>query len=177
LHYSEFDSVAIAYDEIKKAKLTGKRVSSRKEIFDGINQLVKFICYETHQSFKRVRDLGRLAKNENKIIMLLFPIIVFDGNIFEVSLISGEPQIQKKHHLLLQTHFQCPYCHKVESYIIDIVHRQYFEKFLDIFKRYMTETHQILAKNSKGLVHLAKKDIRKSELERRTQAFFGRALP
>lgn len=39
--YTKFERHAIAYDEIKKKKGS----SSRREIFEAINQLVKFTCY------------------------------------------------------------------------------------------------------------------------------------
>ena len=120
LHYDHFDEAAIAYDEIKKQ---GKS-KSRKDIFEGLNQLVKFVCYE--RGLPEKPDISK----PNFQIMMLFPIIVFDGDMYEVKLESGEPKLDKTNHIIIRKNYRSPYTKKVERFLIDIVHRSHLSEFL-----------------------------------------------
>lgn len=168
LHYDKFERIAIAYEEIKKRKMdkeTGKEVkngSSRKEIFEAINQLVKFTCYEIHGTHARIKELPR---TEREYITIFFPIIVFDGDMFEVFLVSGEPHLEKKTHMLLTTHYRCPYCGEVESFTVDIVHRSYFREFLRITKKHFYATRETMWKKRDELLKKAKEDRMQFEKE------------
>jgi len=167
LHYDKFERIAIAYDEIKKRKMdkeSGKEAKkgSRKEIFEAINQLVKFTCYEIHGTQDRIKEL---PKNDAEHITIFFPIIVFDGDLFEIFLVSGEPRLEKKTHMLLTTHYRCPYCGKVESFTVDIVHRSYFKEFLRILKMHFYATRETMLKNRDELLKKAKEDRMKFEKE------------
>ena len=169
LHYDKFERIAIAYEEIKKRKMdkeTGKEVkngSSRKEIFEAINQLVKFTCYELHGTHARIAKLPRTSEREH--ITIFFPIIVFDGDMFEVFLVSGEPRLEKKTHMLLTTHYRCPYCGEVESFTIDIVHRSYFNEFLRKMKMHFYKTIETMLRNHDELLKKAKEDRMRFERE------------
>lgn len=120
LHYDHFDEAAIAYDEIKKQ---GKS-KSRKDIFEGSNQLVKFVCYE-----RGLPEKPDISKPDFQI-MMYFPIIVFDGDMYEVKLESGKPKLEKTNHVLIRKSYRSPYTKQVERFLIDIVHRSYFSEFL-----------------------------------------------
>lgn len=171
-HYDGFDRIAVAYDEIKKMKLekkngeSGKTDSSgRKEIFEARNQLVKFTCYELHETFKRLSNTPKdSAKRELAIV--LFPIIVFDGDIFEVSFDSGKPKLERKKHILLSTHYRCPYCLRVESYTIDIVHRSYFGTFLKALGASFQVVREKMLENKEELLKKARDTRIKSETEK-----------
>ena len=159
LLYDKFERIAIAYDEIKKKKIkkeTQKRKeksgSSRREIFEAINQLVKFTCYEIHQIFRRISK----TSSDREYIVIFFPIIVFDGDMFEVNFDSGEPRLKRKNHILLATHYRCPYCQEVESFTVDIVHRSYFSEFMKILKTYFYGIREIMLQNYDELVDKAK---------------------
>jgi hypothetical protein len=162
LHYDKFERIAIAYDEIKKKKMDkgagkeGKNGSSRREIFEATNQLVKFACYETHHDYDRAMELSKTSSLE--FVMIFFPIIVFDGDLFEVFLVSGEPTLKRRNHMLLETHYRCPYCGEVESFTVDIVHRSYFNEFLRILKMYVYKTRETMVKNRDELLKKAKED-------------------
>jgi len=120
LHYDHFEEAAIAYDEIKKQ---GKS-KSRKDIFEGLNQLVKFVCYE--RGPPEEPDISK----PNFQIMMLFPIIVFDGDMYKVKLESGEPKLEKTTHILIRKDYHSPYTKQVERFLIDIVHRSHLSEFL-----------------------------------------------
>ena len=169
LHYDKFERIAIAYEEIKKKKMdkeTGKEIkngSARKEIFEAINQLVKFTCYEIHKTYARVMELSKTSDRE--YILIFFPIIIFDGDLFEVFLVSGEPTLRRKTHILLNTHYRCPYCGEVESFTIDIVHRSYFTEFLQTMKMHFYKTRETMSKNRDKLLKKAKEDRMRFEKE------------
>lgn len=95
LHYDYFEEAAIAHDKIKKQ---GKS-KSRKAIFKGLNQLVKFICYE--RGLPEEPDISK----PNFQIMVLFPIIVFDGDMYEVKSESGEPKLEKTNHIIIRKNY------------------------------------------------------------------------
>jgi len=169
LHYDKFERIAIAYEEIKKKKIDketgkeGKNGSSRKEIFEAINQLVKFTCYEIHKTYDRITELSKTSGRE--YITIFFPMIVFDGDMFEVFLVSGEPILEKKTHMLLATHYRCPYCGEVESFTIDVVQRSHFNEFLRTMKMHLYKTREAIWKNLDELLKKAKEDRMRFEKE------------
>jgi hypothetical protein len=165
LHYGSFERIAIAYEEIKQKKMTAEtgKDSSRREIFEAINQLVKFTCYENHQIADRTAGLSELPSRE--FITILFPIVVFDGDMFEVFLEHGQPKLEKRNHILLTTHYRCPYCREVESFTIDVVHRSYFPEFLRSLKAHFYETMQTIRENRDELFKKAKEDKAKYAIE------------
>jgi hypothetical protein len=169
LHYDKFERIAIAYEEIKERKLDkgpgieGKNGSSRREIFEAINQLVKFTCYEIHQTHTRTTELSSASNRE--FITILFPVIVFDGDLFEVFFDSGEPKLQRKNHVLLATNYRCPYCREVESFAVDIVHRSHFSEFLQVLKMHFFKTRESIFRNRDELVKKAKADRAESAIE------------
>jgi len=65
------------------------------------------------------------------MILVFFPIIVFDGDMFEVTFDYGEPKLEKKDHIILRTKYRCPRCLEIESFIVDVVHRSYFHRFMN----------------------------------------------
>lgn len=153
LHYNNFERVAIAYDEIKKRKNKGES-KGRKEIFEAVNQLVKFTCYEIHQIFNRIEKFKK-SNTYSEHLIFFFPIIVFDGDLFEVSFYSGEPRLNRRNHILLTTHYRCPYCQEVESFTLDIVNTSYFDDFLEIMAKSHWEIRETILKNHAELVKRA----------------------
>jgi len=147
LHYDQFERVAIAYDEIKKEK-TG---SSRREIFEAVNQLVKFTCYEIHQTFSRTSKLPKTSP-DREFIMVFFPIIVFDGDMYEVTFDSKEPRPKRKNHILLKTHYRSPYSKEVESFMVDVVHRSYFTEFVEVLRSDFYRIRERILQNHDELV-------------------------
>jgi len=174
-HYLEFERVAISYDEIKKKKLekekTKKDNPSRRELFEAINQLVKFTCYETHQSFSRISRLPKTS-SDKEIIIIFFPTIVLDGDMFEVTFDSGEPKIERKNHIILETNYRCPYCLEVESFMFDVVHRSYFSEFMKILRADFIGVRKNMLEEYDKLVKSAKENRRKYESEA-TEGTFG----
>lgn len=162
LHYNRFAEIAIAYDEIKKRKMDTesgrerRNGSSRKEIFEAVNQLVKFTSYEMHQIYRRIASVSQTPYRE--VITLFFPIMVFDGDMFVMFLDDGEPRLERREHVILGTHYRCPYCDNVESYTVDIVHRPIFKGFLQLWKTHIADTTKVMRGNHSELLAKANED-------------------
>jgi hypothetical protein len=161
LFYDNFRRIAVAYDEIKysSAGITKSDNSSRKEIFEAINQLVKFTCYEIHQSFNRIAKLPNLS---SEYIIIFFPIVVFDGNIYEVIFDSGTTKLKKNNHILVLTNYRCPYCQKVESFLISFVHRSYFSEFIKNMNLDFINLRDKMQKDINELVNRMQSDKKKA---------------
>jgi hypothetical protein len=159
LHYDKFERIAVAYDEIKKAKMPKMEPSEvkekgRREIFEAINQLVKFVSYELHETKARISNLPETVP-KYEYIEIQFPVIAFDGDMYEVTFTSGEPKLEKTKHLLLSTHFRCPYCKEVKSFTIDVVHRSYFNEFLNLLVAHFNKLNENIVQNRTELVNRA----------------------
>jgi hypothetical protein len=155
LHYSRFTSQAVAYDEIK---IQGN--SDKKLVFEATNQLIKYVCYETHTTLKRIYDFAR-QKNDENCILLMFPAIVFDGLLYKASFDSGQLEIKETPHVLLHTQYRCPYCNKVESYTIDVIHSSYFPEYLNLIKANVTNSTIALKPQIPDIINIAREKKRK----------------
>lgn len=167
LHYDRFDRIAIAYDELKKDKANEKAGSHRNEIFEATNQLVKFVNYLNHRTEKRVSE-PPVDSPYRELIMILFPVIVFDGDLFEVFFKGKEPMLWKTKHILLSTHRYCPYCKESKSFTIDIVHRSYLEEFTDLLITYFTKLNSIFLEKHDDLLKKIGNDRAILEKEKET---------
>jgi hypothetical protein len=155
LHYDRFDRIAIAYDELKKGKADEKVGSHKNEIFEATNQLTKFVSYLNHSTEKRLSDLHDFKR---EMIMILFPIIVFDGDMFEVFFKGGEPTLWKTKHLLLSTHRYCSYCKEFKSFTIDVVHRSYFEEFTELLRTHLIKMNEVILEKHDELLNKISND-------------------
>lgn len=154
LLYDKFERIAVAYDEIKIKKTSS---SARKEIFEAVNQLVKFTCYEMHQIFRRISK----TSSQREFIIIFFPIVVFDGDMFEANFDSGEPILERKNHILLKTRYRCPHYEEVDSFTLDIVHRSYFSEFMKKLETYFYVLRELMLQNYDELVNRARETRKK----------------
>jgi hypothetical protein len=164
LHYDRFDRIAVAYDELKKGKANEKAGAHRNEIFEATNQLTKFVNYLKHRTEKNLSELPNDSP-KHEIIMVLFPIIVFDGDLFEVFFKGGEPMLWKTKHILLSAHRYCPYCKESKSFTIDIVNRSYFGEFIDLLRTYFVKMNAIFLEKHDDLLSRISNDKQILELE------------
>jgi hypothetical protein len=164
LHYSEFERIAVAYDEVKK-----QSSQSRREIFEAINQLVKCIFYEIHGRFEQIsKNPEAISKGE--AIIMIFPILIFDGDLFEVTFDTGKPKPERKNHILLRTHFRCPCCQRVENFTIDVVHRSYFNEFMRVLREDFRRIREIVSDSEETLTKRAKEA--RAEKQKMKRSFF-----
>lgn len=167
LHYDGFERIAVAYDELKKGKANEKAGSHRNEIFEATNQLTKFVNYLNHRTEKRISESPE-ERPKREMIMILFPIVVFDGDMFEVFFKGGEPMLWKTKHILLSTHRHCPYCKDSKSFTIDVVHRSYFEEFTDLLRIHFIKMNKIIFEKHDELLSKIDNDRQLLKLEKNT---------
>jgi hypothetical protein len=143
-HFNKFERIAIDYDEIKKEKYLkpNDKERGRNDIFEAITQLSKFVCFEIHQILEAYAK-SRM-KSQGEMFLFVSPVIVFDGELIEAFHSSNEMRLEHANHILLKTNYLCPYCHRIESFLIDVVHRSYFEEYMKIFKNDVKQTENIL---------------------------------
>ena len=92
LHYSDFNRTAITYHEYKIQK-EQKRPSprGREEIFEAVNQLVKFQSFDVKETMGHVKS----ATSPYFSVILSFLAIVFDGMLFEAIIKEGKVQLNE----------------------------------------------------------------------------------
>lgn len=119
LHYSRFRKIAVCFAEFPiSAK---KNESGKKEIFEATMQLKKYIGYTNEQLLK--------SKEPNSI-NIQFPCIVFDGEMFEAQVKGDKVNVNKAKHVLLTTYQPSSYSTWDLGFLIDIVHRSYFPRYI-----------------------------------------------
>lgn len=129
LHFSRYN-IASTFTSIKMSKKQKKRQKTKDDIFEAANQLVKYIAYRW-SGIVEGRYVGGLPTKSDRSIRIAFPIIVFDGRIFEAQVSKGEIQLSETNHVLLSFNYQPRYFSKhALGYIIDVVNKDNFENLL-----------------------------------------------
>lgn len=151
LHYASFERIAIAYHEVKNKSLdkSNKRSSTgRQEIFEAIIQLTKFVNYRIHGHLGLLNEKKKVSQ---ELCCLMFPIVVFDGDLFEAKDQLGELVLERKNHVLLKTDYLCPYCRKIESYGMDIVHKSFVKEFINEINEDIKNLEIIISKHQDSI--------------------------
>ena len=99
-----------------------KNPSTSSEIYKGIDSVLSFLCYKRGSVSKRRNELGFFTE-------FFFPIIVFEGALFEANVERDEVNVKEQRHIQLRTDYN------EEVFSIDIVERGYFEKFLSLIEK------------------------------------------
>lgn len=135
LHYSDFSRFASPFSEVKLGKPSGKR--SRNEIYEGVNQLVKFVSYQIAVQFETWKG-DRIAVNnlrESLRMFFFFPILVFDGRLYEAVVEKGDIELRDSDHVVLERHHKPSYSATPLTYKIDIAKREFFPDLVRIIER------------------------------------------
>jgi hypothetical protein len=156
LHYSSYKEIAVAYHEFKKQKRQNHSSKSRDEIFEAIIQLVKFVCYQMHEVLNDFSK--RSSRLHSDLIAIIFPTIVFDGELFEAFYKSGELALEKRKHIPMLFDFRCPYCHNIETFTIDIVQSTFLREYLWLLKNDNKKMETELLEWQDGIAEGAKKE-------------------
>ena len=138
LHYDENNNIATTYTGIKYDN-KGKLIDTN-EIFKAKNQLIKFMDYDTLMFLKRLEYRGFDPK-ENYLIWFWHPIIIFDGLMYEAIIKDGLIDLVERDHIILYAKHTPRYVEyfpntedEVLYYLIDVVKKDYFPKFLEILE-------------------------------------------
>ena len=96
--------------------------SSPSEIYKAIDSLLSFLCYKRDSFLKRRSELDFSTD-------FLFPIIVLDGSLFEARVNGDEINVEEQNHIQLRTDY------REEIFIVDVVKKEYFEKFFNLIEK------------------------------------------
>ncbi|WP_287588326.1 hypothetical protein [Candidatus Borrarchaeum sp.] len=139
IHHQDFNRVASTYGEFKKQK--GK--SQKEEIFIAINQLRNYVIYEVDR-FIEYTEIP-------EYIRFFFPIIVFDGKLYECTIENTEPRLQEINHVLLR------HWYPDGIFYFDIVKREYFREFLKKIKEERDRIYNNVNKNYQEIIEIGEK--------------------
>lgn len=120
-------------------------IGRKNEIFEAIMQLVKYITYSKYNTIKR---LAKVEVSKYRI-SFWFPIIVFDGKMWNVSFEEGNVKnVIESKHIILKNTYRPIQSMEEANFLIDIVHRSYFKDFLGIIKKDIDDLINNLIKDS-----------------------------
>jgi len=131
VHYSDFDSVAITYDEYKIKK--GTR-NTRKNILEAVNQTVKFFLFDLEES---INSPGRIngAVSSYYPIIVTFLAIVLDGKLFDARIENNNVTLEERKHILYNYTFRPRNSYVNIDFWIDIVKKEFFSSYLSKIKK------------------------------------------
>lgn len=156
-HYYSFEKVASSFLEVKLEKSSGKRREPR-EIYEGVSELVKFVSYQiqSHSSSSRRRyeECERTTDIWKPMfeIIYYFPVLVYQGQLYEALFEDGRIQLEERNHLLLERYYRPPYSQTPLAYRIDIVKSGFFPQFIKIIERDVEWFHSQLIRNRDEIV-------------------------
>lgn len=128
LHYYRSKEFSRAYKQIKLKK---DRVSSKDEIFEAINQLLKYVSYEIEGYIDPYKNgLMKIMSN-----VFFFPIIVFDGKLYEAVLKDKRLGLKRANHTTVLSFYRPRHAPHRFPFFIDVVQRNYFPKFLRLIEK------------------------------------------
>jgi hypothetical protein len=152
LHYDRFRKIAHTYSEVK---IQGQS-SGKSEIFEASNQIMKFISYEFGETSKEIaKDLS------NRDIYFIFPLIVFDGRLFEAVVRKNKLRLNAAPHLLLEASGHAFGIRRPVNYLIDVVAKPFLKEYLSLLNqdisvllKYFKSNERALAEKAEELVDL-----------------------
>jgi hypothetical protein len=140
--------VAYNYHEIKLQK--GTSGEGEKSIFEAQNQLWKYLTYHskaTRESWEKDRSLRH--------VYFFFPAIVLDGQLFEASGPSERVRLHERNHIILSFSRRSKTLGEDRSFMIDIVTKRYFRKYVDLIKRDINVIRDEFKENKEYLMYEA----------------------
>lgn len=158
IHYADFDNVAITYDEYRiKSNAKRRLPASRKEIFEAVNQVVKFQNFDMEES---VRAPGRIKSATSPFFPaeLGFLAIVFDGRLFEALVHNGKFAIEEREHVLLHYRYRPRNSFVNLDFWIDVVKKEFFSTYLTKIHRDISLISDKIKSERELLLAYLKKD-------------------
>lgn len=149
LHYDRSPRLAYNYVE---TKITKDARGESGSIFEAQNQLWKCVSYNC----KVWREAWEKDKS-SRHIAVHFPIVVFDGRLYEATGPSRRLILTQRQHILLYFSRRSKTLGTVKEYMIDIVTKDYFQDYLKIVKSDMRKISEYFDKNAKSLAPKADK--------------------
>lgn len=133
-YFPEFKKIAIIPYEpfIKKEKGDGKSI-----VFEAKNQVLKSLLYEENQtrkfcSMEEAREKVKANFKTANSIFVLYPLIIFDGHLYELEYIERKPKLTLSRYIQFLTSFGFP---TPDEFVIDIVEISFLEEYLRVLNK------------------------------------------
>jgi hypothetical protein len=115
--------------------------SPHSEIYEAVESVLSYTEHSIETSSKRMFRRG------NCFTYCFYPVIVFDGFLFEARVSGDSIRIRKRPHIHLRV------WRDEKVLIVDVVQRQYFKKFLDIIELDHTEFANVTSRIQLARTH------------------------
>lgn len=126
-----FQVVAINQKNMDNSKKESKtKVQSKDTILEAVSQVTKSIIYSIKTIEKRTITKWFEGGND-AFFYLAFPIIVYDGPIYNGKLVDGKIKLEERDHVVLETHVRVPYAEDPQRFYIDIIKKEKFENLIN----------------------------------------------
>jgi hypothetical protein len=149
--YASF--VACTNDQNTHANDQSKNSKISQSIFHAKNQILSALMQFEDQWTTMNRP------SQCNTLIFFYPIIVFEGLLYSATITEGDIQLSEESHLLLNVERECAIKQNIyldtttlrrqiyKPYLIDIVKKEYFEKFLSNFSKYYDEATSDILKS------------------------------
>ncbi len=141
LHYYKEDVVFVsAYKQVKLGKKPKNKGDGKDAILDAKSKIIKFMEY-------RLQDLKKFFAEDSprKDIVFYFPLVVFDGELYEASF--GENlKIREARHLIYETRYWSSLAKSLVPLYIDILRKDAFEEALSIIEKEVYNINEHMTK-------------------------------
>ena len=141
--YNKKTKTVSSYKEVKLMSAP-KDVKPKNEIFEAINQLVKYVSYQIGEYLTVYKE----RKMEANSCFLFFPVIVFDGDLYTAVLKDSEISPESANHLLYVAHYKPKYEVRRVPFLIEVVSRKFFPQYLLIVEKRINKMNGIIEKQS-----------------------------
>jgi len=149
LHYYKENTIFVsAYQQIKLEKKGKGEADGKDAILDAIGKIIKFMNY-------RFQNLKRFFATDpsRKDVLFYFPLIVFDGELYEASF-GQALELRESNHLVYETRYLSSLTKSLVPLYIDIVRKDALEQILSIIEKEVYDINTYL-KNPKSQEHLS----------------------
>ena len=124
-----------------------KQDKIKDNLFEALNQVTKYTVYQMNNAIKHMREKFSINSIQ-PAFFLIYPIIVFDGNMFTGELNGDKVKLTGCNHVILEYRYQPPYVDAPKSFFVDVVKKEYFPHFLNSIETEISNIHRSLKKSS-----------------------------
>ena len=132
-----------------------RQPKAKDTIFEAANQVVKYITYNAKSGERNVLNIF-VEKGVYPLFNLYYPIIVYDGPLYNGFLKDEKIELQERDHIVLQHQFMPNYFPKPKTFLIDVVKKEKFEELLNTLEKEQDSIAGHIEANVQDFQNLAK---------------------
>lgn len=139
-YYEENANFASAYQQIKLGKAATSERDGKDSILDAVSKIIKFMNH-------RFQDVKRFFAEDftRRDIIFHFPLIVFDGDLYEASF-GKTLELKECRHIIYETRYLSVLSGSLVPLYIDVVRKDALEDILSIIEREVADINEDLKK-------------------------------